>query len=312
MYRILSFDGGGIRGLVTLAMLKRLETQVPKLIANADLIAGTSTGGIIALGLAAGESVDDMIALYQKNGEKIFDESWFNNIRDVGGLVGADYDQKKLGTLLTGIFGNKKLSDLRKRVLIPSFNLDDQNPDPKKRTWSPKFFHNFPGPDSDGDEMIMDVALDTSAAPTYFPTHGTFIDGGVVANNPSMSALAQTQDSRNTDSAPNLADIHVLSLGTGTNLNYIKGKNLDWGLGQWAKPLVSLLFDASMGIADFQCRQILRDTYQRIAPDFPADTQIKLDDWKHAQDLINFGNTAPLTDSWNGTDVVAWLQKVRW
>jgi patatin-like phospholipase/acyl hydrolase len=312
MYRILSFDGGGIRGLVTLALLKRLESQVPNLIKGADLLAGTSTGGIIALGLAAGKSVDDMMALYQNNGQAIFDESWLDDIRDVGGLAGADYSQNNLEKLLDGIFADKQLKDLGKRVLIPSFNLDDGDPDATKRTWGPKFFHNFPGVDSDGDESVVDVALDTSAAPTYFPTHGTFIDGGVVANNPSLAAVAQTQDSRNTDPAPALGDIFLLSLGTGTNLSYVKGKNLDWGLAQWAKPLVSLLLDASMGIADYQCRYLLKANYRRIAPVFPSDTNIKLDEWKRSQDLINFGTTSALIDSGSGDDVVAWLKKVGW
>ena len=312
MYRILSFDGGGIRGLVTLAMLKRLEAEIPNLIRGADLLAGTSTGGIIALGLAAGKSVDELLALYRDHGKDIFDETWLDDIRDLGGLAGADYDPKGLNKLLDSAFGDSCLKDLSKRVLIPTFNLDNADPDPAKRTWSPKFFHNFPGPDSDGDESVVDVALDTSAAPTYFPSHGSFIDGGVVANNPSLAAVAQTQDSRNIDPAPNLADLHVLSLGTGTNLSFIKGKNLDWGLAQWAKPLVNLLLDASMGIADYQCRQVLKDTYRRIAPDFPEDINIKLDEWQRAQELIDFGNEAPLTDSWTGADVVAWLKQTGW
>jgi patatin-like phospholipase/acyl hydrolase len=312
MYRILSFDGGGIRGLVTLALLKRLESQIPNLIKGADLLAGTSTGGIIALGLAAGKSVDEMIALYRDNGSKIFDDSWWDDLRDLGGLAGADYDQKNLGKILTGLFPDTKLKDLGKRVLIPSFNLDDGDPDATKRTWGPKFFHNFPGTDSDGEELVVDVALDTSAAPTYFPTHGTYIDGGVVANNPSLAAVAQTQDTRNTDPVPALGDIFLLSLGTGVNLSYMKGKNLDWGLAQWAKPLVSLLLDASMGIADYQCRYLLKANYRRIAPVFPSDTNIKLDDWKRAQDLIDFGTTSVLTDSGRGDDVVQWLKNVGW
>jgi patatin-like phospholipase/acyl hydrolase len=312
MYRILSFDGGGIRGLVTLALLKRLEAQIPNLIKGADLLAGTSTGGIIALGLAAGKSVDEMISLYQDNGKDIFDESWLDDIRDLGGLAGADYSQKNLEKILNGLFQEKKLKDLGKRVLVPSFDLDDGDKDPTKRTWGPKFFHNFPGADSDGDESVVDVALNTSAAPTYFPTHGTYIDGGVVANNPSMAAVAQTQDSRNTDPAPALGGIFLLSLGTGTNLSYIKGKNLDWGLAQWAKPLVSLLLDASMGIADYQCRYILKENYRRIAPVFPHDTNIKLDEWERSQELLDFGNAAALTDSGSGGSVVQWLKKVGW
>lgn len=312
MYRILAFDGGGIRGLVTLAILKRLEAQIPNLINGADLLAGTSTGGIIALGLAAGKSVDEMISLYKDNGKQIFDDSWFDDIRDLGGMAGADYDQKNLERLLRGIFKDMRLGDLKKRILIPSFDLDNEAKDESKRTWNPKFFHNFQGEDSDADEVVVDVALDTSAAPTYFPTHDGYIDGGVVANNPSMAAVAQTQDVRNDDPAPKLGDIYLLSLGTGTNLSYVKGRNLDWGLAQWAKPLISLLMDASMGIVDFQCRHLFKDTYRRIAPAFPHDTNIKLDEWKRAQDLLDFGNTAPLTDVWEGDDVVQWLTKVGW
>jgi len=104
MYRILAFDGGGIRGLVTLAILKRLEVQIPNLVNSADLLAGTSTGGIIALGLAAGKSVDEMIALYRDNGKDIFDDSFLDDIRDIGGIVGADYDQHNLAKILKGIF----------------------------------------------------------------------------------------------------------------------------------------------------------------------------------------------------------------
>ena len=312
MYRVLSFDGGGIRGLVTLALLKRLEAQVPNLIKGADLLAGTSTGGIIALGLAAGKSVDELIALYLDNGKQIFDDSWFDDIRDLGTLAGADYDLKNLEKILKRTFAKTRLRHLNKRVLVPSFNLDNGEADEAKRTWAPKFFHNFPGPDSDGDELVVDVALDTSAAPTYFPSHGSYIDGGVVAANPSMAAVAQTQDPRNTGPAPKLADIYLLSLGTGRNLSYIKGKDLDWGLAQWAKPLVNLLLDASMGIADFQCRHLLKDTYRRIAPTFPRHTNIKMDEWKRSQELLDFGNAASLTDSWTGKDVVPWLKTVGW
>jgi patatin-like phospholipase/acyl hydrolase len=312
MYRILSFDGGGIRGLVTLAILKRLEAQVPGLIRDADLLSGTSTGGIIALGLAAGKSVDELIALYRDHGKAIFDDSWFDDLRDLGGIGGADYDQRNLRRILTREFGDLKLKNLGKRVLVPTFDLDNEAAHESKRTWGPKFFHNFAGRDSDGDARVVDVALSTSAAPTFFPSYDGFIDGGVVANNPSLAAVAQTQDARNDDPAPKLGDIHLLAIGTGTNLSYIKGKELDWGLAQWAKPLVNLLMDASMGIADYQCRQILKQTYQRIAPVFPAKTNIKLDEWQRARELIDFGTAAPLIDSRSGADVVAWLKKAGW
>jgi patatin-like phospholipase/acyl hydrolase len=313
MYRILTFDGGGIRGLVTLAILKRLEAQVPALIQNADLIAGTSTGGIIALGLASGLPVDDLIGLYRDKGKEIFDDSWLDDLRDVGGVMGADYDQKNLERILKDLFGAKQLKDLSKRVVIPSFDLCNKSGGPKATwTWSPKFFHNFPGNDSDGDQSVVDVALNTSAAPTFFPSHQNFVDGGVVANNPSMAALARALDTRTDGPPPELGEIYLLSIGTGVNLSYIEGQNLDWGLAQWVKPLIGLLMDASMGVADFQCRRILKDGYRRVAPVFPADTNIKLDEWQRASELITFGDQAPLVDPWDKGDVVAWLKTIGW
>jgi patatin-like phospholipase/acyl hydrolase len=204
---------------------------------------------------------------------------------------------------------------LPKRVLIPSFDLDCVDPAaPDQHTWSPKFFHNFPGVDSDGDQTVVEVALDTSAAPTYFPSHNGFIDGGVVANNPTLAAVAQTQDDRaEIDPRPTLNQLQVLSIGTGTVLEFIKGADNDWGVAQWAEPLISLLLDASMGIADFQCRQILADDgYRRLAPVFAPGVNIKLDAWQRAQELIDFANQAPLADTSGLGDIAAWLKKINW
>ncbi len=199
MYKILSFDGGGIRGIVTLTILQRLEQHCPGFIKSADLYAGTSTGGIIALGLAAGKSVTDMLNLYVMNGQKIFDDSWLKDVVHLGDIIGAQYSQDNLQAILQGIFGNMTLGQLGKKVLIPSFDLDYTDPEhPDQHSWSPKFFHNFEGSDSDGSELVVDVALSTSAAPTYFPSHKGYIDGGVLANNPTMAAVAETQDARAT------------------------------------------------------------------------------------------------------------------
>jgi len=308
MYKILSFDGGGIKGIVTLTLLQRLEQQAPGFVSRADFYAGTSTGGIIALGLAAGKTIQELLDLYLQNGAKIFDDSWLKDIVHLGDLIGARYDQGNLQKILNDQFGSLKLGELNKRVLIPSFDLDQVDPrNPKAHRWSPKFFHNFPGTDSDGELSVVDVALDTSAAPTYFPAHDGFIDGAVLANNPAMAAVAQTQDNRaQINPRPALNELLVLSVGTGTVLSFIKGQNNDWGIAQWAQPLINLLLDASMGIADYQCRQILRDRYRRLAPAFPPGVNIRIDEWQRAQDLVDFADQADLGD------VAAWLQQTGW
>lgn len=102
-YRILTFDGGGILGIFSARILHHLLNAYPNLLNNTDLIAGTSTGGIISLGLASGMSPDQLVALYQTNGQAIFDRSWLHNIADLGGLSGAQYDnQNQLSSTLSG------------------------------------------------------------------------------------------------------------------------------------------------------------------------------------------------------------------
>ena len=139
----------------------------------------------------------------------------------------------------------------------------------------------------------------TAAAPTYFPSVDGYIDGGVYANNPAMCALAQTQDKRYRPT-PSLDEVELLSLGTGTSLFYIRGKTLDWGYAQWIKPLISLMLDGISGIADYQCQQMLRDRYHRLAPVFPPDVSIPMDDVKKIPYMIQFAEGLDLrkTVSW--------------
>jgi len=298
-YRILSVDGGGIRGLYAAVLLDRLCAAVPALIDRVDLLAGTSTGGILVLGLARGLPPGDLVRLYAEHGHEVFDRSWERDLRDVGGLTGAKYDNIRFKEILTQILGETKLADLGKRVLVPTFDLDNRGEQGQVRLWKPKLFHNFPKPDADGEERAVDVALRTSAAPTYFPVYQHYIDGGLVANNPSMAALAQALDPAGGNQV--LADVHLLSLGTGWNPTYIEGENLDWGMGQWARPLVSLMIDGMMGVADFQCARLLGRRYWRLAPMLPRP--IALDDVNKTADLIAFARQADLAET------LAWIQQ---
>jgi patatin-like phospholipase/acyl hydrolase len=303
-YRILSLDGGGIRGIVTAIILERLSSDesLKGWLDSVDLIAGTSTGGLLALGLAYGLDIARIRKLYEEKGDKIFDDSWLDDVIDIGKIAGADYDISNLEKELKAIFGQTTLGKLKKRVLVTTFDLDNESKDSFKRTWKPKLFHNFPGPDTDGKELVYKVGLYTSAAPTYFPSVDGYIDGGVFATNPSMCALAQSQDSR-FKNRPLIDDVFLLSVGTGTSLVYIKGKELDWGYAQWAKPLISLMLDGITGIADYQCKQILEERYHRLAPIFPPSVSIPMDDIKKVPDMIKFANEIDLTET------VKWIKK---
>ena len=289
-FRILSFDGGGIRGLLSAIVLEQLDERVSRWRARTNLLAGTSTGGIIALGLAKGLSPTDIRRLYYDQGETIFSDSFGDDVRDLFGLTGAEYGNRKLRRVLQRVFGETTLGELRSRVLIPSFDLDNQHADPSKRQWKPKFFHNIPGRDSDRDEHAYKVALYTSAAPTYFPSVDGYIDGGVVTNNPAMAALALTQDRRNNlRPRPDLADVALLSIGTGKNLSHISRKRLDWGYVQWGKPLIDLMLDGAVSVADYQCRQLLGERYHRLNYVFADEEKIGLDDHERRDDLVQIG-----------------------
>lgn len=305
-FRILSLDGGGIRGLLTAVLLQRLEEKEPGFLSKVDMVAGTSTGGILALALAFGLTPAQCQTLYSTHGGEIFADSIWDNLLDLGGLRGAQYSNKNLQQVLAQFFGDKKLGDLQKRVLISSFHLDNKAYDPRAfRTWKAKFFHNFPEAGSDVNERIVDVALRTSAAPTYFPVYQGFVDGGVVANNPSVCAFAQALDSARVPEADGerrvtMDDIALLSVGTGKNQQFIEALEGDWGLAQWARHLVSILIDGTAGVAEYQCRQLLGPRFCRLDP--IVRENISLDSVAKATRLIEIASDADITEA------VDWLR----
>jgi patatin-like phospholipase/acyl hydrolase len=307
-YRVLSLDGGGIRGIITVVLLKRLAAE-PGLggwLDEVDLIAGTSTGGLLALGIARDIDLGVIEDLYLTKGPAIFDDSWLDNVVDLGKVIGADYSLKGLTRELQRVLGETTtLGDLAMRVLVTTFDLDNVD-DPGRgagepRTWKPKLFHNFPGDGSDAGVLAWKVGLYTAAAPTYFPSYEGYVDGGVYASNPSMCALAQALDDRYGPPAA-LDDVVLLSIGTGTNLQYIQRKNVDWGYAQWARPMITLMLDGASGIADFQCRQILGARYQRLAPVFPAGTTYAMDDVDHVAAMHAFASNIDISQT------AAWLR----
>ena len=267
-YRILSIDGGGIRGILTAVLLARIEENIPGFLDEVDLFAGTSTGGLLALGLAAGKTPSEMIGIYKKFGSDVFARSFLDRLFSLWGLTGSKYSSRNLYDILTSEFGNLKLGDLRKNVLISTFNLDKK---PKRRndirSWNAKFYHNFSDDNSDREEKLIDVAMRTASAPTYFPVYQGFIDGGVIANNPSVCALAQAINP--STGGQKLDEIYLFSLGNGNNPKFLEIRNNNMGLIQWAPQMITLMLEGGSGLADYQCEQLLGRRYLRINPVLP-------------------------------------------
>lgn len=276
---ILSFDGGGIRGVLSVRLLQRLVEKYD-VVGKADVIAGTSTGGIIALALAAGLTPSDILEWYVAQGPIIFSQSL---ARKAGELFGARYPTAPLAGALAKVMP-LQLKDLKKRVIIPTFRLSGLR-------WQPYTFDS-----TDPASRLLDclgVALATSAAPTYFPTarlstEGGFCDGGVWANDPSMEALTLVPEPWGTK---------CLSIGTGLTQESIPEaaqRPLDWGLVEWAMPLVDLLLAGPQEAVSVQMARLIGANYLRVNPAIPT---IALDDAGQIGNLIKLADATDLTQA---------------
>ena len=292
MYKILSIDGGGIRGIIPARILERLQIHEPGLVQEFDLYAGTSTGAVLAAGFAYGFQPRFMRQMYQGFGVEVFADSLWDDLRDLKYLIGADYSLDNLKGLLERVIGSATLGDLPKKVLIAAFDLKDESHDPPR--WKPKFFHNYPESGGDEEQSLVDVVLRSAAAPVYFPIYQGYIDGGVAAINPSTCALAQAFHE-------GFLDVRLLSMGTGNNPRCLEQLDADWGVVQWGLNLVNMVMDGGSEVADYQCRQILADQYFRLQPQLPEP--IGMDEWQSVEDLIS------IADSMDLQPILDWLKE---
>ena len=275
LYKILSIDGGGIRGVVPAVLLTEMEKRTGKAVYSLfNLIAGTSTGGILAAGLVAPTSpgyesaspgprfkASDLLALYEERGKDIFRRSFCDKITSLWGWADERYRNDGIETVLESYFGDTELKDALTEVLVTSYEIEERRP----------YFFKSRKAKSDLDQrnhFLRDVARATSAAPTYFEPakictvggHTTktryLVDGGVFANDPALCAYAEAIS---LGESPD--NVLLVSLGTGVAtkpIDYDEAKN--WGKGSWAKPVISVMMDGVADSVDYQLRQILSPT----------------------------------------------------
>ena len=246
-YRILSLDGGGIKGVFPASFLSSLEEQLPYPIGKYfDLIAGTSTGGILALGLGLGFTARQLLDFYEEFGQQIFGGN--GAIRFLKQLVFAKYNQEPPRMALENKFGDRKIGDAQTRLMIPSLNLETGEVHVYKTAHHPRFEMDF-------KKRSVEAALATTAAPTYFPTYRSqagvpFVDGGMWANNPlgfavveAIGVLGWSRD-----------QLQVLSIGCARSpLDIGIGRRIGLGVGYWASKVVDVFMtgqsSASLGTA---------------------------------------------------------------
>jgi patatin-like phospholipase/acyl hydrolase len=301
-YRILSLDGGGIRGLMTIVLLRRLEEEVPGWLDQVDLIAGTSTGATIAIGLADGATTDELNRLYYQLGSSVFKDSRPGRYLRFRKFIRADYDSEDFAVHLKEALGDKRLSDLRKKILITAFDLDNEHDDAAKRCWETKFFHNLGSGDGNEDVEAYKAALYSCATPVYFPSVDGYVDGAVTTQNPSLAALAHARDeSLGEVERPAFENIVLLSIGTGKAPHFISGQRLDWGYAQWTRVMVDMMLEGSVDLVDRICRPLLGGHYHRLCPRLPH--MIHADEWRRRDELVDLGEEVDLQET------VDWLRQ---
>lgn len=257
-YRILTIDGGGIKGVFAASLLAEFETSLGSpLVECFDLIAGTSTGGIIAIGLGLGLSAQEILNFYEKNGPAIFAGRRGRSLRP---LFAAKYNSKPLHDALMEAFSDKLLGESTTRLLIPSLNLDTGEVHVFKTAHHTCFVRDY-------KEKAVDVALATAAAPTYFPTHhlGTgepLVDGGMWANNPMGAAAVEAIGVLGWPRG----DVKLLGVGCTESPPDTANRRSRGLLNYWAKRLVSI-FMAGQSSSSLGTAQLLlgHDNVHRIS-----------------------------------------------
>lgn len=300
--RILSIDGGGIRGILPGQILVSLEKRLQEHDENAriadyfDLIAGTSTGGILTCFYLFPDenepnrpryTAQQAVDLYLERGDDIFDVSLWQKIRSGAGVTDEKYDASELEEALEQYFGDTKLSELLGPCLVTAYDI---------RRRRPHFFTSHDAEETLRDFKVRDAARATSAAPTFFEAARIFsgvhapypmVDGGVFANNPTLCAYSEARSMNQGAGAriqnPRAKEMMILSLGTGERRQPYPWKEAkDWGLVGWIKPLIDILMSGNSDTVDYHLKQIYDavdapDQYLRIEPKL-NDASPALDD----------------------------------
>ncbi|MBC7450647.1 MAG: patatin-like phospholipase family protein [Cytophagales bacterium] len=291
-YRILSIDGGGVRGIIPATIIVYIENRLQRITKNPDVrishyvdfIAGTSTGGILASAYLCPSDTDasipkftaeDALRFYLERGGYIFSSGMWDKLISLGGIIKERYAALPLEKFLAVSFRNVKVSELMKPCLLTSYEIE------KKK---PVFFQSHVAKNEEAyDFFVRDACRATSSAPTFFEPARiqsisgetyTLIDGAVLANNPTLCALSEAAVLFAENGIPLTADrFEVISLGTGKNQKtYTYDQVKDWGGLGWLNPLLDVMMN---GVSDTTERELsvlfqslqASGQYHRIQPE---------------------------------------------
>ncbi|CEJ65856.1 MULTISPECIES: patatin-like phospholipase family protein [Citrobacter] len=307
--RILSIDGGGIRGILPgmllVALEKKLQDKEKKPTARIadyfDLVAGTSTGAILCSAYVCPDatgtpkfSAQEAVNFYLQDGDEIFDVGIWKTISSLGGVSDEKYPATELERVLKTAFGDTKLSELLKPTCIVAYDVSSR---------LPVIFKQHSAVAKKRDFLVRDVLRATSAAPTYFeaariyslpplPQKYVLVDGGVVANDPALCAYSEAIKFSN---VAGIKDMIIVSLGTGKKLQgYSYSEVKDWGPFGWAKPAIDIALEGGPQMTAYYLQQIASTVknakYYRLQPElYDADPTLDNASRENLERLHNAG-----------------------
>ena len=284
-FRILSLDGGGIKGTFTASVVANLEAMLGGRVAPYfDLITGTSTGGIIALALGVGLGGDEILRFYSDKGPSIFPSIGMHRraVYAARHLFRPKHSSAVLKKHLVDVFGDKRLGESTTRLVVPCFDCNAGRVQLFKTAHHRRLVQDFKVP-------VVDIALATSAAPTYFSAFTakdgqSFLDGGVWANCPILVGLLEAIYLLEI----NPADIDVLSIGTTDAPFDVTGRRRVGGLLSWSSAVVSLLMQAQVDAAMAQAQVVTGRRMLRIDT-IAREGRFQLDDARQIAQLSGLG-----------------------
>lgn len=306
--RILSIDGGGIRGIIPGQILVEIENAFDiKVWDYFDMIAGTSTGGILTCAYLCPDkdnpqkpkfNAEEVVGLYFNRGEEIFDIPTFHKIKTLGGILDEKYPEDGIEDALQDYFGDVWLKDLIKPCIVTSYDI-------KRRKGH--FFGQHKAKNSEFNFKVKDVARATSAAPTYFECAKItseanedypLIDGGVFVNNPALVAYAEGREIFDNEQREKATakDMKILSIGTGYSrkkYNYSRAKN--YGMAEWVQPIIDIMMSASAEVSDYQLNKIY-DTIENPNQYLRIDGSLKETDVEADMDCATKENMSKLKE----------------
>ncbi len=281
--RVLAIDGGGLKGVFPASFLASVEEVIGSPIADYfDLIVGTSTGGIIAIGLGLGLSAKQTLAFYTEHGPRIFAGN--SRLRHFRQLTRAKYDPEPLKEALSEVFGDRRLGESHTRLVIPSFDLETGVIHVYKTAHHQRFVTDY-------KVAAVEVAMATAAAPTFFPTFRSaagvpLVDGGIWANNPAGTAAVEALGVLDWPRG----SVQLLSIGCTTAPLNARADQAKWlGFGYWAQRLVPVFMAAQSSASIGTARLLLgHQNVQRYSTTV-SEGRFKLDAAEDIESLRGLG-----------------------